>query len=1200
MSSDKQKFRQIQEKLKILINHTKKQDLEKGVNITDPRYKEVLILLEDKILEKLGMGREEYETLKKQFNIKKPLSYNTLVDVPEIPVLPTKEEIQQIAKEVLPQPVNTTTVVNKIVKETIKEKPQIIKEVKTIEKLDNKQLDELGKDIRTLQADFSNFIGQVGQDIKVSQDFMAGFDGMVGTTVRDLISPELNRIARSFQSQIYQVQQNIKQFESSENIWDISGTSIIPHSPTYTGYNLDMGTGSIIADGGFLSEGNINGYTIPSGAGSRFMWIPSKWSIRAGSANADEWDLSNIGAFTFAFGQNIKLPGAGSGGEFASGNNINIATDMGFGFGNALTSTGSDYVFLTGNGLTTAYSDTYMFGDNYTAPKSGFYYSLSGVPLLSINNDGFNIGNQGFFIGTNGAKLSASAGILTLQGQDVITTTNPAGTPSGVINYTTGSWTNYGLSHIIRVYAYKDVGGTLVFSSDYIQSNVVTDNGLDDDLYHIVWSWNAVAGADGYRILKRMYYGGEDIYNYDRYADVATNSLVDDYEEMWIEGSDVTPTSVAGNREDLSLDFSQDNKIAFSSSTGATLLDFGSLNLSTTGTLGAGTMNATWFGSGLNNENTARYEALASWNDGDNIQGLRIESTTAGGITEELASTTIAFSTFVTGDSFVRFTFLANGKLEWGSGNLVADTNLYRYSANTLKTDDTFIAGNIYTAGSIGIGTGASTPATSFHLSGTTSAHYAQIDTGINFDTVAKATGAITATLVATETGNVTAGDHRYVVTFVTALGETEINDTASNTVTADATHKQVNLTGIPVSTDYRVIARRIYRTIATSPLYHYKLLYEIPDNTTTTYTDNTADGSLTGGSNYPGYYYKDNTTNKFVLVDGVAAMYLGQKNTTFGIDAGSSIVAPGYNNAVFGYWAGKAITTGNNNTLIGHGAGQRISSGQGLTAIGMGAGIHAAQQNTFVGSYAGSYVNASGGNNVAVGAYSLRHSSYAALTTGSWNVAMGDFALAGAITSASANVAIGGYTGFATTTGSNSVFLGYAAGKYETAGAKLFIDGYDRTNEATGRTNSLIYGTFAAAVASQQLTVNAGTLNFNAGVDTDLTINFIGTTTSGLLNWMEDEDYFKFSDDILMNSTEAIYFRDTALYINSPVDGVLNLTADSAVRVSANWLELPILEDDPVSEPADGRCGLFYNSSTNEIKGSIGSGWVTIFSFAI
>ena len=49
------------------------------------------------------------------------------------------------------------------------------------------------------------------------------------------------------------------------------------------------------------------------------------------------------------------------------------------------------------------------------------------------------------------------------------------------------------------------------------------------------------------------------------------------------------------------------------------------------------------------------------------------------------------FGTFVTGDGFQRFTFLAGGEMKWGSGSVAADTNLYRSAANTLKTDDNFI-----------------------------------------------------------------------------------------------------------------------------------------------------------------------------------------------------------------------------------------------------------------------------------------------------------------------------------------------------------------------------------------------------------------------------------------------------------------------------------------------------------------------------
>ena len=47
-------------------------------------------------------------------------------------------------------------------------------------------------------------------------------------------------------------------------------------------------------------------------------------------------------------------------------------------------------------------------------------------------------------------------------------------------------------------------------------------------------------------------------------------------------------------------------------------------------------------------------------------------------------------------------------------------------------------------------------------------------------------------------------------------------------------------------------------------------------------------------------------------------------------------------------------------------------------------------------------------------------------------------------------------------------------------------------------------------------------TLTFGAATaGTDITITFDGETNDGVFKWMEDEDYFEFSDDILIASTE-------------------------------------------------------------------------------
>jgi len=73
----------------------------------------------------------------------------------------------------------------------------------------------------------------------------------------------------------------------------------------------------------------------------------------------------------------------------------------------------------------------------------------------------------------------------------------------------------------------------------------------------------------------------------------------------------------------------------------------------------------------------------------------------------------------------------------------------------------------------------------------------------------------------------------------------------------------------------------------------------------------------------------------------------------------------------------------------------------------------------------------------------------------------------------------------------------------------------------------------------------------------TDIAVTFDGETSDGVLTWKEDEDYFEFSDDILIASTEKLQFRDTAIYINSSTDGQLDLVADTEIQLAATTVDL-------------------------------------------
>jgi hypothetical protein len=87
--------------------------------------------------------------------------------------------------------------------------------------------------------------------------------------------------------------------------------------------------------------------------------------------------------------------------------------------------------------------------------------------------------------------------------------------------------------------------------------------------------------------------------------------------------------------------------------------------------------------------------------------------------------------------------------------------------------------------------------------------------------------------------------------------------------------------------------------------------------------------------------------------------------------------------------------------------------------------------------------------------------------------------------------------------------------------------------------------------LASNALTLGAGT----AGQD--VVVTYDGESNDGVMKWMEDEDYFEFSDDILIASTEKLQFRDTAIYINSSADGQLDIVADTEVQIAATTVDI-------------------------------------------
>lgn len=200
-------------------------------------------------------------------------------------------------------------------------------------------------------------------------------------------------------------------------------------------------------------------------------------------------------------------------------------------------------------------------------------------------------------------------------------------------------------------------------------------------------------------------------------------------------------------------------------------------------------------------------------------------------------------------------------------------------------------------------------------------------------------------------------GVYYYRLTFVTANGETEYG-TASAPITV--VDKKVELSSIPTGTT-KCTARKIYRTAAGASAYACQYVGTISDNTTTTYSDNLADGSL--GSSVP----SSNTTGGVMSIGATKIFVVNNQITAIG----SNVGLHGSLAAYFGESAGRAVTSGQGNSFYGSGSGRYVTEGDMNTFGGGASGFYTTtgDNNSFYG-YGACSDNTTGSNNCAFGAY--------------------------------------------------------------------------------------------------------------------------------------------------------------------------------------------------------------------------------------
>jgi hypothetical protein len=188
-----------------------------------------------------------------------------------------------------------------------------------------------------------------------------------------------------------------------------------------------------------------------------------------------------------------------------------------------------------------------------------------------------------------------------------------------------------------------------------------------------------------------------------------------------------------------------------------------------------------------------------------------------------------------------------------------------------------------------------------------------------------------------------------------------------------------------------------------------------------------------------------------------------------------------GSNNTTFGYHAGFSLTTnGDENTFIGHSAGVQVNTGEHNVAVGHKSifDFKEGSYNTAVGSFAlggshGSTADASA-ENVAIG-YSTMGNNFNNSATTDQCVAIGAFAMNGALNNADGSVSVGYKSLNGLTSGAGNIALGFEALKTVAGGNYNTALGFEAGENLTQSENTLIGYNAGKSIVSSSRTVLIG-----------------------------------------------------------------------------------------------------------------------------
>jgi len=202
--------------------------------------------------------------------------------------------------------------------------------------------------------------------------------------------------------------------------------------------------------------------------------------------------------------------------------------------------------------------------------------------------------------------------------------------------------------------------------------------------------------------------------------------------------------------------------------------------------------------------------------------------------------------------------------------------------------------------------------------------------------------------------------------------------------------------------------------------------------------------------------------------------------------------------------------------------------------------------ENVFLGFRAGEAITL--GSPLASGNTAIGMAALLINLTGTSNTVIGRRAFNS--NTASSNTSVGDSSFSSNLTGTGNVGLGAQCGAFETGSNSLYIhNGLGVINLTTGKTNSLIYGTFAATTAAQFVRFNA-----NVGI---LTSTFNGSA-DGVLNIANGTVPAAFvANQIQIFSVDSSDLTATlGLFLEQVVEAIGTFTATDKIKIKINGVE--------------------------------------------